>query len=505
MFDNRLRSADDSEIVAAIEQWAGAEASAAARRLAAVAELTRRRCGDDDRADWACDSWDAAAAEVSAALSISHGRASGQMRLGLTLARRLPRVAEMFSDGLLSYRVVSAIAWRTLLVEDEDALAVIDAALVGHCRSWGPLSDNKLDQAIDGLVDQVDPGALRRIRARARSSEVQIGGRDDESGTSAMWGRLFSTDAALLKKRLTQMACVVCDADPRTGYQRRADALGALAAGFDRLPCRCGSPACEAADGAGSASAIVIHVLTDATELQPGGEGAAFDPNLSGRSASRPYARGMSLRDYLAGDPEPEPVSPPSTSVILGGGVIPGPLLAELIRCGAKVRQLRPPTKAPEPRYRPSTALDEFVRMRDMTCRFPNCDQPAEACDIDHAIAWPFGPTHASNSRCLCRKHHLLKTFWGWTDQQFPDGTIGWNSPSGKVYATVPGSWLLFPGWDTTTAPVAAGPPIVESAERGLQMPRRRRTRAVERACRIKRERALNDAHLAERNRPPPF
>lgn len=505
MFDNRLRSADDSEIVAAIEQWAGAEASAAARRLAAVAELTRRRCGDDDRADWACDSWDAAAAEVSAALSISHGRASGQMRLGLTLARRLPRVAEMFSDGLLSYRVVSAIAWRTLLVEDEDALAVIDAALVGHCRAWGPLSDNKLDQAIDGLVDQVDPGALRRIRARARSREVQIGGRDDESGTSAMWGRLFSTDAALLKKRLTQMACGVCDADPRTGDQRRADALGALAAGFDRLPCRCGSPACEAADGAGSASAIVIHVLTDATELQPGGEGAAFDPNLSGRSASRPYARGMSLRDYLAGDPEPEPVSPPSTSVILGGGVIPGPLLAELIRCGAKVRQLRPPTEAPEPRYRLSTALDEFVRMRDMTCRFPNCDQPAEACDIDHAIAWPFGPTHASNSRCLCRKHHLLKTFWGWTDQQFPDGTIGWNSPSGKVYTTVPGSWLLFPGWDTTTAPVAAGPPIVESAERGLQMPRRRRTRAVERACRIKRERALNDAHLAERNRPPPF
>ncbi|MEX0580699.1 MAG: HNH endonuclease, partial [Mycobacterium sp.] len=80
-----------------------------------------------------------------------------------------------------------------------------------------------------------------------------------------------------------------------------------------------------------------------------------------------------------------------------------------------------------------------------------------------------------------------------------------WNSPSGKVYTTVPGSRLLFPGWDTTTAPVAAGPPIVESAERGLQMPRRRRTRAVERACRIRRERALNDAHLAERNRPLPF
>jgi hypothetical protein len=504
MFDNELRSADDTAVVAAIEQWASAEASAAARRLAAVAELARRRCGDDDRADWACDSWDAAAAEVSAALSISHGRASGQMRLGLTLARRLPRVAQMFSDGLLGYRVVSAIAWRTLLIEDEDTLAAIDGIIADHCRSWGPLSDHKLEQVIDGLVDRVDPAALRRTRARARSREVQIGSRDDESGTSAMWGRLFSTDAAILKKRLTQMAHAVCDNDPRTVDQRRADALGALAAGADRLPCQCGSPSCEAADCAGSASAIVIHVLTDAA-APPGDP----DPNLSGRPESRPFTRGMSLRDYLAGDPEPDPVCPPSTSVIAGGGAIPAPLLAELIRAGATVRHLRPPSDDPEPQYRPSTALDEFVRMRDLTCRFPYCDQPAEACDVDHAIAWPIGPTHASGLRLLCRKHPLLKTFWtgerGWSDQQFPDGTIRWTSPAGRVYVTVPGSRVLFPGWDTTTAPLSSCPPIEESAERARKMPLRRRTRAVEQACRIKRERALNDAHVAERTRPPPF
>ena len=504
MFDKELRSADDAAVVAAIEQWASAEASAAARRLAAVAELARRRCGDDDRADWACDSWDAAAAEVSAALSISHGRASAQMRLGLTLARRLPRVAQMFSDGLLGYRVVSAIAWRTLLVEDADALAAIDGTIAEHCRNWGPLSDHKLEQVIDGLVDRVDPAALRRTRARARSREVQIGGRDDESGTSAMWGRLFSTDAAILKKRLTQMAHGVCDADPRTVDQRRADALGALAAGSDRLTCQCGSPACDAADGAGSASAIVIHVLTDAAA--PAGDP---DPNLSGRRESRPFTRGMSLLDYLAGDPEPEPVCPPSTSVIAGGGAIPAPLLAELIRAGATVRQLRPPSDDPEPHYRPSTALDEFVRMRDLTCRFPHCDQPAEACDVDHAVAWPIGPTHASGLRLLCRKHHLLKTFWtgerGWSDQQFPDGTIRWTSPAGRVYVTVPGSRVLFPGWDTTTAPLPSCPPAVESAERTRKMPLRRRTRVIEQACRIKRERALNDAHVAERTRPPPF
>jgi hypothetical protein len=36
-------------------------------------------------------------------------------------------------------------------------------------------------------------------------------------------------------------------------------------------------------------------------------------------------------------------------------------------------------------------------------------------------------------------------------------------------------------------------------------MPLRRRTREQDRAYRIDAERALNDAHVAGRNRPPPF
>jgi hypothetical protein len=36
-------------------------------------------------------------------------------------------------------------------------------------------------------------------------------------------------------------------------------------------------------------------------------------------------------------------------------------------------------------------------------------------------------------------------------------------------------------------------------------MPRRTNTRTENRAKRIEPERRLNDAHVAERNRPPPF
>ena len=59
MFDNGLRSASDAAVVTAIEELARAEARAAARRVAAISELVRRRCGDDERAYWACDPWDA--------------------------------------------------------------------------------------------------------------------------------------------------------------------------------------------------------------------------------------------------------------------------------------------------------------------------------------------------------------------------------------------------------------------------------------------------------------
>src|SRR5262249_54246368 len=156
------------------------------------------------------------------------------------------------------------------------------------------------------------------------------------------------------------------------------------------------------------------------------------------------------------------------------------------------------------PRYRPSAGLQEFVRVRDLTCRFPGCDRPAEFCDIDHTVAYPVGVTHPSNLKCLCRKHHLLKTFWtgacGWADQQLADGMVIWTSPTGEIYTTHPGSRLFWPAWSTFTGelPVSdqPAPPDAGVGERGLMMPKRRISRAAQYAHRIKMERALNDAHI---------
>jgi Domain of unknown function (DUF222) len=88
-----FESVDDAGVVAVIEATTRDEAAAAALRTAAIAELVTRRVdddADDPRAWWACDLWDSAAAEIGAAMNISHRRATGQMRIAETLRDHLP-------------------------------------------------------------------------------------------------------------------------------------------------------------------------------------------------------------------------------------------------------------------------------------------------------------------------------------------------------------------------------------------------------------------------------
>lgn len=156
---------------------------------------------------------------------------------------------------------------------------------------------------------------------------------------------------------------------------------------------------------------------------------------------------------------------------------------------------MHPADARAEPGYSPSAALSDYVRCRDLTCRAPGCDRPATECDIDHTIPYARGgATHASNLKVLCRQHHLLKTFWGWRDRQLPDGTVIWTLPGARTYVTTPGSAVLFPELCARTADLPAPRATGEDrwAPRGAMMPRRRRTRAQDRALRVATERRRN-------------
>jgi hypothetical protein len=453
---------DNAGVVDVITDAARQQHAMCGRELAAIGELYARRAPEDDvdRLNWAIDGHENVVAEVAAALSISRGRARGRLHYAIALRERLPRVAEVFARGLIDFRMMAAVVSRTELVEDPVLIAKLDAAIARHAPKWMRFSGPKLFERIDLWVLRFDPAGKRVPRERTENRYVEIAATD--AGLAGVWAQLHATDGVALDQKLDALAETVCAADPRTKQQRRADALAALTAGLTAMRCRCGSPDCSAAQRR-PATDVVIHVLAE-------------QATISGDSQSPGY-----LQTF-------------------------GPLDSTTLRDMATTAKLKPlviPSTGPERGYRPSAALADFVRCRDLTCRFPGCDKPAEVCDLDHTVPFPLGPTHPSNLKLLCRYHHLLKTFYtrcgGWADRQLPDGTVEWTAPSGHTYTTAPGGGLFFPVLATSTGElkVAQGNESFSSA-RGLMMPRRKRTRAEDRRYLIAAERRINEHRLAE-------
>jgi len=238
-----LPGLDDAGVVDALREVTRAENAVCARKLAAMAELFGRRTGCADAAErdsWWLDPDAAVAAEIGAATGISQGLAMSQTHRGVALRDRLPKIAALFAAGAISDLLVRTIVWRTALVESPAAMAALDRRLAGRVTDWGALSAKKTEAAIDELVDQIDPGALRRSRTGA-TRDVQFGSPSDEAGFMTMWARVYATDGAAIQQRVEQMSHSVCDADPRTADERRADALAPAITHTD-FACRCGQP-----------------------------------------------------------------------------------------------------------------------------------------------------------------------------------------------------------------------------------------------------------------------
>lgn len=84
-------------------------------------------------------------------------------------------------------------------------------------------------------------------------------------------------------------------------------------------------------------------------------------------------------------------------------------------------------------------AMGRRARLRTPTCVFPFCDRPSRGCDVDHRV--PVGGglgQHGSSCDCnlvpLCRHHHRLKTFAGWSYTPIESGVWLWTDPCGRSY-----------------------------------------------------------------------
>jgi hypothetical protein len=478
----------DGELPALVRAVQQGEAMLCADKHAAIAEMHYRQVApvqDSDR--FGLDAWAVLQAEVGALLEVSAALAHTAICDGLALRDRIPAVAELLRDGVLTVRQARIVIDRTTLIDDESAAAVqVNAALAASLSRPGSWSDARLRNAVDRIVGLVDPDAVKRRRERAHGERgVRFSALED--GMSEILAKVTAEDAAAVKARVEQFVREVCGKDPRTKTQRRADAFVAALLGKPALACTCATEDCQARskDVLAQAQAFESEVI-DFSRRQVAVHVVVNESTLAGADEQPALIEGVGVIDadharQLAADDD----------AVIRPIRIPGDSLTGL--SGAFT-------------YRPGRALDNYVRIRDGYCVWPGCSQPARFADIDHTVEFNHrdpssgGLTTASNCKALCRFHHLVKTFTAWRDRQCGNTTTEFTAPDGSQYQGPASSTVdLFPD---------LRPP-----------PPRRRTRVTERAYRKRHERTKNhtdiDAAQARRNTelyeqiiddsPPPF
>lgn len=373
------RPAEELSADEALETAAGWErmiAHAQAQQLAALDRFAQLRPdGDGLLNEFAAD-------EVAPVLVLSRGAAHARVELATALAQRLPETLAALRAGEIDLPRARVIVDYTQALDPEAAAAVQDRVLPGAPRRTA----GQLRAACARAVLAVDPDAAQRRHEHAKTRR-RVEHFPQPDGMGSLWANLTADEATAAYARLDTLARSG-PADGRSMDTRRADALVDLVCGRDD-----GAQIPPVATTVGvTMSADTLAGLTD----DPGhldGHGpipAAMARDLA--AAARRW-RGL-ITDEHTGD-------------------------------------LTDVTQA----YRPRLLLQEYIRARDVTCRFPGCRQPAARCDLDHTT--PHG-TGGATCRCnlgpFCRHHHRLKHESDWVVTQPEPGAFLFISPTGRTY-----------------------------------------------------------------------
>jgi hypothetical protein len=379
----------DYEVVDAIVAWDRMVSWATARQAELVSELAHRRSlvalHEGQRTPRRDEVDEFAADELAVHLRLT--RRAAESRLGLALALdRLPGTAAALRAGRID-------PWRAMVIAD----------------SVGVLPDG----AARAVEDRVLPRAGEQTSGQLRRSCARAVVRTDPQAADRRCQLAYRERAAVLTPLPDGMAELL--------VRLRADTAVAVWAVLDtaaRQPSRAGAAGAAADDR--SLDARRADALADLVLGRAGGPTAT--------ETTRETVPPLRLLTCTAPD---DPVE------LAGYGPLPPVLARQLAAAGPRAvvtvsLDPTPPTGSADT-YRPSPALDRYVRTRDRHCQFPTCRQPAHRGDLDHIIPFPLGPTTAQNMTALCRRHHRLKQHPGWALARGPDGTLRWSTPTGHV------------------------------------------------------------------------
>jgi hypothetical protein len=222
--DDACRGVSD-ELLGVICGWDRVEASASARKHAAVAELIRRRsapgCAPEGPAQMPEGWHEFTGRELGPALGQSHGDAEAMLGLARDLEVYLPETKAAFRAGIVNRDKAAVIAAATALLDPAEARAA-EAMVLDRAGSLTPAA---LRAAIGRAVMEVNPGQARKRREHmAKRTRVERWAED--SGNAGLAGReLPPAEVLAADQRVTAWAKQL----RRAGLEGGMDALRARA------------------------------------------------------------------------------------------------------------------------------------------------------------------------------------------------------------------------------------------------------------------------------------
>ncbi|MDY6810239.1 MAG: DUF222 domain-containing protein [Actinomycetota bacterium] len=403
-----------------------------------AAELHRRIVGDGKRPEdmLVVDGFADCAARIALALSVSQNAAEQVLREAVALRDRLPEVAERLRNGQISQARVSTIIARTDLLTGHACMADVDAEIAAeldlHRGAW---SAERLRDMIDRVVFRHDPDAVREARRRALADR-RMSTKPQPDGMAEISATMAAENVRIAAAAVKSLAAAVCAHDERTKAQRASDAMFALLSGT-RFECLCGREDCaaeipEPATVPPVDAKVVIHVVCDEGTLAGTAENAGF---VDGHGViSDEHVRDLAARpDAIVKRlvPKGTPQNPDGTFTL--------------------------PAHLPSDPYRPSAALDTYVRVRDGHSVVPGDATPAFEGDVEHVHEYNHarpaagGQTAPENLNIKGRFFHILKTFGRWVDDMYRDRSgrlrTEFKTPEGLVIEGDPDNLeSMFPG-----------------------------------------------------------